>query len=373
MTTQANNPAIRTSVWLLYVAIVFEILFMISPFAAYYYSAYAIPLNQLATSEYLGWLTQHIMPHFAYHTSTPTRVLLGISFPLVFVGLALFAAAFMQIYWAKFSGKGAVAVGLYKYIRHPQYVALGIVGLGTTLFWSRFLILISFITMLYLYVVLAKDEEKRCLASFGDSYQDYLDRTGGFFPRAWTRALPKFELSAFQGFVLYLLVTVSAVVIGMGMKHHLVEHLLTHQGKDYLLVSLADTDQIPEITHLLDSNSVVMERIAGRTVIAYLVPAAWSVPELGVLADDKYSLTSQDELLNPSHHGNNPDLVDHNWRVLIAESDYAGQGSTDPVKILNGTTYIQPLFIVEISNLAVEAIDDSPGQSSWAGIPVPIY
>jgi len=38
----------------LYCMIVFEILFMVSPFALYYYSVYSLPLNWLQQSVYTG-------------------------------------------------------------------------------------------------------------------------------------------------------------------------------------------------------------------------------------------------------------------------------------------------------------------------------
>ena len=40
----AIGKGLRASAWLLYCLIVFEILFMVSPFALYYYSVYALPL-----------------------------------------------------------------------------------------------------------------------------------------------------------------------------------------------------------------------------------------------------------------------------------------------------------------------------------------
>ena len=47
MKVSARDRAVKTSAWVLYTLIVLEILFMVSPFAAYYYSIYATPLNAL--------------------------------------------------------------------------------------------------------------------------------------------------------------------------------------------------------------------------------------------------------------------------------------------------------------------------------------
>ncbi len=185
MITTATDRALKTSAWVLYTLIVLEILFMVSPFAAYYYSIYATPLNALQEMQQTAWLTMYILPHFTYSDSWLANGLVLISWPLILLGVVLFVLGFCQIYWSKFTGKGAVAVGLYKFIRHPQYVALAIIGLGTSLYWSRFIVVIAFVSMLCIYYFLARVEEGVCLNKFGDSYRDYMERTGMFLPRSW--------------------------------------------------------------------------------------------------------------------------------------------------------------------------------------------
>ena len=100
-------------------------------------------------------------------------------------GIVVFFAGAIPVYWTKLRGGGAVTTGVYAWIRHPQYVGLAILGLGTLLLWPRFLVLVSYVTMLFLYAWLAEWEEERCLARFGESYQRYQSRTGRFLPRAW--------------------------------------------------------------------------------------------------------------------------------------------------------------------------------------------
>jgi hypothetical protein len=77
---------------------------------------------------------------------------------------------------------GAANKGLYAFIRHPQYLALGIWGLGMTILWPRFIVLTTLSVMFILYFFLAKDEERRMLARHGDSYSQYMKKTGMFFP-----------------------------------------------------------------------------------------------------------------------------------------------------------------------------------------------
>jgi protein-S-isoprenylcysteine O-methyltransferase Ste14 len=190
MTVVTRERAVKTSAWLFYTLIVLEILFMVSPFAAYYYSIYATPLNLLQGSPSTAWLTMYLLPHFTYSDSWLANGLVLVSWPLILLGIAIFVVGFCQIYWSKFTGKGAVAVGLYRFIRHPQYVALAIVGLGTSLYWSRFIVVIAFVSMLCIYMFLARVEERICLEKFGEAYRGYMNRTGMFLPRRWEQRCP---------------------------------------------------------------------------------------------------------------------------------------------------------------------------------------
>jgi hypothetical protein len=71
---------------------------------------------------------------------------------------------------------------LYRWIRHPQYLFLAIAGLGLLLFWPRFFILILYVSMLFIYYLLARHEEQRMLVKHGESYRAYMDRTAMFLP-----------------------------------------------------------------------------------------------------------------------------------------------------------------------------------------------
>jgi hypothetical protein len=64
------SKGLTASAWLAYTVIVFEILYMISPFALYYYSLYAPPLRWLQSHEATAFLTLSILPHFT-HQSGP--------------------------------------------------------------------------------------------------------------------------------------------------------------------------------------------------------------------------------------------------------------------------------------------------------------
>jgi protein-S-isoprenylcysteine O-methyltransferase Ste14 len=141
---------------LLYLMIGFEILYMISPFALYYYSVYGEGLSFVSDIPTFAWLTRFFLPHIAKTASTFLNVLVGVGWALASIGMTAFCIGAGQIYYYKFTRKGAVTGGIYNLIRHPQYVSLAVCGFGLLLVWPRYLVLLSFITMLFAYYFLAK-------------------------------------------------------------------------------------------------------------------------------------------------------------------------------------------------------------------------
>src|SRR4030095_13856993 len=86
------------TVWIVYVATVFEILFMISPFALYYYAAYGPSLNVLHRSSWTSWLTDFLLPHFSYTSSPLLNALPNLGGPLIARAAVLFPVGFIQVY-----------------------------------------------------------------------------------------------------------------------------------------------------------------------------------------------------------------------------------------------------------------------------------
>lgn len=70
-----------------------------------------------------------------------------------------------------------ITKGLYRYSRHPMYLAMFLVILGvsvTTASWLFFLFFLIFITLVNIEVA---SEERFCLEKYGDAYRDYMDKT----------------------------------------------------------------------------------------------------------------------------------------------------------------------------------------------------
>jgi len=73
--------------------------------------------------------------------------------------------------------------GPYAKIRHPQYVAFVIIMFGFLLQWPTILTLIMFPILVWMYVRLAKSEEKEAEKEFGEAWDIYARNTPAFLPR----------------------------------------------------------------------------------------------------------------------------------------------------------------------------------------------
>lgn len=84
--------------------------------------------------------------------------------------------------------------GLYAKIRHPQYDGFIIIMIGFLLQWPTLITLIMFPILVYVYVQLARKEEKEILAEFGESYQRYIAKTPPFIPHFFHKQPKQKEL-----------------------------------------------------------------------------------------------------------------------------------------------------------------------------------
>lgn len=76
-----------------------------------------------------------------------------------------------------------VVRGPYRYIRHPLYSFGALFFVGLMLMTANALILICGVIALALLILRTPAEEEQLVAKFGDSYRDYMGRTGRFLPK----------------------------------------------------------------------------------------------------------------------------------------------------------------------------------------------
>jgi protein-S-isoprenylcysteine O-methyltransferase Ste14 len=118
-----------------------------------------------------GWRAN---PHFG-----PFHLL---SFAFIGGGFILLSNAWRVLYAAQKNHVLAMT-GPYARIRHPQYVGFVLIMIGFLVQWPTLLTLLMFPVLVYMYVRLAKREEREVAAEFGADYARYAAQTPAFFPR----------------------------------------------------------------------------------------------------------------------------------------------------------------------------------------------
>lgn len=112
-----------------------------------------------------------------------------LSFVLIGAGFILLASAWDILYAAQRDGKLATT-GPYARIRHPQYVGFVLIMLGFLMQWLTLVTLIMFPILVYMYLRLARSEEREAEARFGEQYRKYAERTPAFVPRFGAQKSP---------------------------------------------------------------------------------------------------------------------------------------------------------------------------------------
>jgi len=268
-----------------YLMVTIEIIMMASPFTAYYYVAYG-PVLKFLDSHYLTrWLGAFFLPHMIFPPHPFFTIIRGLSVILFYGGILIFFLAAIPLYYRKFRRKGLVTGGLYNYIRHPQYLGWAIWGLGLLLFWPRFIILVAYVTMLFLYYFLARNEESRFAPT---DYNNYRQTTGMFFPRI---AGLKLDFHPF-GFIkspglrtglVFVLTMGASISLGFALRAFTLSQLPQMYSGNLRVVSIK---QMPEskmkaiIQAALADSGINPQIDAKSTYLAYIMPQNYKMSAL---------------------------------------------------------------------------------------------
>ena len=126
--------------------------------------------------ELVGWRAN---PHFG-----PFHIL---SFVFIGGGFILISAGWKVLFEAQ-RRHALATTGVYSYVRHPQYVGFVLVMFGFLLQWPTLLTLAMFPVLVFMYVRLARVEEREAVREFGPDYERYMREVRAFIPRLGTFA-----------------------------------------------------------------------------------------------------------------------------------------------------------------------------------------
>ncbi len=280
-----------------YALIGIEIVIMISPFALYFYSVYGPILEFFSSSKYLSWTTEFFLPHMIFPDDS---IIIGISYLqiLFVVGLILFFSAAIPLYYGRFTKKGVVQNSFYSKIRHPQYLFLAISGFGLLLYWPRFIILIMYVTMLFVYYFLARNEEWRMKQEVPEIYEQYIKGTPMFIPGEPGGKI----FQAFFGWIspkwlgilsLYVLTMALSIMIALGIRSYTVSQLQVVASNSTLIIPAFPRPQkeVEELYEIISKNPLAAQYLQGNRPpnLAYIFPGDYFLTAIVTDEDRRFS------------------------------------------------------------------------------------
>ncbi len=299
---------------LVFFLIAFEVMIMISPFALFFYSVFKPFFHWLDLSPATRWLIHFFLPHMILPPTVPLKVIRILGSVFFVTGFVTFTVCALQIYLGKLLKWGIADRGVYRFIRHPQYTALGIWGIGMAILWPRFIVLATLSIMLILYNFLAKDEERRMIGQYADSYEEYRRRTGMFFPRIRKgKSGSPYPTHPLHGRNLITLFSVAVIVVGAGFVGRFVtlNSIPMESKENVTLVSIMPEDSVTEpamLTSIQSGNIGYLN--AEKDYLGYEMPVDYIMQGMIANTGAKHHLYKQhhtiglivDWVLHPFEH-----------------------------------------------------------------------
>jgi len=394
----SGSRHVIASAILLYFVIALEVLVMISPFAGFFYAAFNPVLLLLAVSPATHWLGDFFLPHMVTPPGALLRIVRVAGSVLFVGGAAVFLACAGQVYWSKLARRGAVMGGLYRWIRHPQYLALAATGLGLAILWPRFLTVVLWVVMVALYRTLARDEERRMTEQFGEAYRSYQAATGMFLPRGLESALGRVP-GPRAGWARTTLALVGLLVVAVGsafaLRGYTVSSLPLWSNGAVTALPVLPADLAP-LSHRMEDVLEIPEvrgRLpAGAPVLAYVVPIEyvmqgmiadtgpnWRLYEhhqtLAMMADWIFHPFRHLEGGHAHVHGGPGSTAGGVERRIIFIEVQTTSGQASPSALFSVNAVRRPLFYADVDLHALRLIgvqDLGPG-TGWGNVPTPMF
>ncbi|MFO7445717.1 MAG: isoprenylcysteine carboxylmethyltransferase family protein [Ignavibacteriaceae bacterium] len=375
-----TQSAIKKTFWTtfaFYALIGFEFLYMASPFAVYFYSVYQPGLELLDNYPSVSWITAFFLPHLVEDTkSVWINMLRPAGAVMAGTGLLIFFICAGQVYYSKIFKKGIVLGGLYKYIRHPQYSAFMLCSFGLLILWPRYLVLIMFITLMFVYYYLAITEENECEVKFGEAYKKYKDSTGMFLPVKipYLKIFPNFK-PGIKGktilvSALYLFILFSSIQFADFLKKHSINSLYTiDTGKGlFLSVFKKNPNEIKQVIDLINSNELAGS-ISGKSrsnkFINYILPTDMYISEIPMV-----------KLENAGNHIVKSEYTSDKIKVILTEAMIKNKKNVKGADILYNVISLKPeaeIWIDLNTKSIIKSFRLNSSNIRYKNIPEPVF
>lgn len=412
MTTNEITPTVESRTftrsalrWLsrglafLYSLVMVEVVIMVSPFAFYFYSAYGPTLKWLNHSAATAWLTGFLLPHAVFTTSPFLEFLRWDLGRYAFgLGLLAFLVLAAQVYGAKLLGRKIVNSGVYRYIRHPQYLSLGLSAFGLFTAWPRVIIFLLLVGMLFAYYRLARVEERRMLA-IDPGYAAYMQRTGMFLPgnpggRLYRAVFGRLRNQQIAYWLASAILLVLVLLVGFGLRAYTLRHVMHAVVLPNLeVVSVypmqpADLRQLTLLALSDPSVQQVLQREGQATFVAHILPHDYGMvsmfADVGTrhmtpgnirLSRFKYLCGWLLPFLEPHARTDLMGSAGPEYRIVFSRVDDPDGRPVSRAQLFALSAKMLPVYIADVdaARQRVARTIDPPRRNFWGDVKMPLF
>lgn len=388
---------------LAYLLIAFEVLFMVTPFALYFYGVYGPVLELLGAFPATAWMVDFFLPHMVF---VDNDLLNGVAYlQILFIaGMVLFLLAAVPLYYGRWTGKGVVSFGLYGKLRHPQYLFLALSGFGLLIYWPRFIVLIFFVCMLFVYYLLARNEEWRMQREQPGAYERYMETTfmflpgnpgGWLFRRLFGWCGPKWRGLS----VMFILVMAGSLLLAAGLRSYTISQLAQVRLGEMTLISVypRDMEKVAGFYRQLVARPDVARALQGQNLrLGYVMPGDFFLTGLILREGPRFSEaqlerypslrdegTSRKGWLKKFFRlgykffrtiGSTRRVYDVERFVLVAARDLSG-APVSADEVLAGGVQRLPALVIDVDAETDEllSLHQVSGENRWGQLPMPVF
>lgn len=365
-----------------------EVLIMISPFAGFFYASLQFEpvLGFLSTSPLTAWLDGFFLNHAVVTRSLVLEWQRNVGLGLIVVGLAGFVLSAVQVYGNKLRKRGVAKGFLYRFVRHPQYLCLGVAGWGLLTMWPRFLLLGIWVTMLFLYAGLARSEERRMEERFGDDFRRFGDARSAFLPGSPLRRLFEATFGRLQpralgwatAYVFCLALAFSLGFAARGYARASTAVLVDPQHRTVVVSAWPKPEE--------SMAKVLRAALSHEGVRRRLQDARGDSPIVTTILPPRYGMKGMYYKLPSGHPANakgrgplmgvNPDTTDEPVELVFARAEKAYKRTLALEEALNADVRLTPFVVVNVAPVSgeVTSVRVPLPQNAWGpNVVMPIF